>query len=83
MVKALKKRLYLTCLIDFFRAEASRGTNQGGSGIGLAIVKQIVEAHEGMVDITSKVNEGTTIQFTLPIVDENKRGEKDEKDFNC
>ncbi|AIC92969.1 sensor histidine kinase [Shouchella lehensis] len=67
----------------FFRAEASRGTDQGGSGIGLAIVKQIVEAHEGMVEITSKVNEGTTIQFTLPIVDENKRGEKDEEDFNC
>jgi signal transduction histidine kinase len=38
-----------------------------GSGLGLFIVKGIVEAHEGKVSVKSEVNHGTTISFTLPV----------------
>ena len=38
-----------------------------GSGLGLSLVKNIIEAHKGAIWITSKVNEGTTVHFTLPL----------------
>lgn len=45
----------------FYRAEKSRNRKSGGSGIGLAIVKRIVEAHGGEVTISSVWGEGTTV----------------------
>ena len=50
----------------FYRGDSSRGTKKGGSGLGLSIVKSIVEAHGGRVEAESKVGEGTTILFFLP-----------------
>lgn len=38
----------------------------GGSGIGLSIVKRIIEAHQGKVDVMSEVGVGSTFQITLP-----------------
>jgi len=38
----------------------------GGSGIGLSIVKRIIEAHQGKVEVVSEVGVGTTFQITLP-----------------
>lgn len=49
----------------FYRADASRNSRKGGSGIGLSIVKKIIEDHEGRVWATSKEGVGTTIYFTL------------------
>nr|WP_242620466.1 ATP-binding protein [Senegalia massiliensis] len=37
-----------------------------GTGIGLAIIKRIIEKHKGRVWIEGKVNQGTTIYFTIP-----------------
>jgi signal transduction histidine kinase len=44
-------------------------TKSSGSGIGLSLVKQIVEKHGGSISFSSKENEGTTFHLELPIVD--------------
>ncbi len=49
----------------FYRTDASRNSLQGGSGIGLSIVKKIVEDHGGYVWATSKEGEGTCMHFVL------------------
>ncbi len=48
-----------------FRGDASRNSGTGGSGIGLSVVKKIVEDHGGKVWATSKVNVGTVVYFVL------------------
>ena len=48
-----------------FRGDASRNSAIGGSGIGLSIVKKIIEDHGGQIWATSKENEGTVIYFVL------------------
>ncbi len=49
----------------FFRTDASRNSSQGGSGIGLSIVKKIVEDHGGYIWATSKEGEGTCMHFVI------------------
>lgn len=49
----------------FYRTDSSRNSNMGGSGIGLSIVKKIIEDHAGYVWATSKEGEGTCIHFVL------------------
>lgn len=50
----------------FYRADKSRNRNTGGSGIGLAIVKSIVSAHGGTIDVESRLGEGSNFIVTLP-----------------
>jgi signal transduction histidine kinase len=53
----------------FFRADTARDRAHGGSGIGLAIVKAIVEAHGGTVSVaTGPAGSGTTFTIALPAV---------------
>lgn len=49
----------------FYRTDASRNSSQGGSGIGLSIVKKIVEDHGGYIWATSKEEEGTCMHFVI------------------
>ncbi len=49
----------------FYRTDASRNSSQGGSGIGLSIVKKIIEDHGGYIWATSRENEGTCMHFVL------------------
>lgn len=54
----------------FYRADKSRSRASGGSGIGLAIVKQLVEAHGGKVWAESEgLGKGSTFAFLLPLMD--------------
>ncbi len=50
----------------FYRVDESRNTKTGGSGLGLAISKQIVEQHEGTIEVSSKLGVGTQISIVLP-----------------
>jgi len=50
----------------FYRVDKSRTRSTGGAGLGLAIVRQLVEAQGGRVAADSTPGEGTTIRFTLP-----------------
>jgi signal transduction histidine kinase len=52
----------------FFRAKSSRRANPGGSGLGLSIVRWIVEAHKGRVTVESAVGKGSTFTVHLPVV---------------
>lgn len=49
----------------FYRTDASRNSSQGGSGIGLSIVKKIIEDHGGYIWATSKEGEGTCMHFVI------------------
>jgi signal transduction histidine kinase len=51
----------------FYRVDPSRTRATGGAGIGLAIVKQLVEGHGGTVGVASVLGEGSCFTFTLPV----------------
>ncbi len=50
----------------FEQAETSTSNSYGGTGLGLAIVKQLIEFQGGYINLTSKIDEGSTFTFTLP-----------------
>jgi signal transduction histidine kinase len=52
----------------FFRSKGSRSANPGGSGLGLSIVRWIVEAHKGRVTVESEVGKGSTFTVRLPVI---------------
>jgi len=57
---------HLPHLFDrFYRIDKSRNRNIGGSGLGLSIVKHIIEAHNQTIHVKSQVGEGTSFSFTL------------------
>jgi two-component system, OmpR family, sensor kinase len=52
----------------FFRSDPSRTRATGGVGLGLAVVKRIVEAHWGTIEVQSELGRGTRFVVTLPLV---------------
>ncbi|QOR65079.1 HAMP domain-containing histidine kinase [Cytobacillus suaedae] len=50
---------------SFYRADASRNSSTGGSGLGLSIAKKIIEGHGGKIWSKSTLGKGTSIYFTL------------------
>ena len=57
----------------FFRSPGAK--RPGGAGLGLAIVREIVTAHGGQIDVQSTVGKGTTFTFTLPTAPGSRDGE--------
>jgi DNA-binding response OmpR family regulator len=51
----------------FYQCDASSTRKYGGTGIGLAIAQDIVRLHGSRITVTSKVGEGATFRFTLPL----------------
>ena len=49
----------------FYRIDKNRSRKKGGSGLGLSIVKHIIEAHQEEIFVESKIGEGTQFSFTL------------------
>jgi len=56
----------LTSIFEkLYRVEKSRSRTFGGSGIGLAVVKELVEAHGGTINVKSNLGEGSTFTITI------------------
>lgn len=52
----------------FFRSDPARRSDTGGNGLGLAITKKIVEAHQGTIEVDSVLNEGSVFRIFLPLI---------------
>ena len=58
---------HLDRLFDrFYRTDKARSRDRGGTGLGLAVVKSILDAHDSRVQVESEVGKGTVFRFTLP-----------------
>lgn len=55
--------------VRFWRGEKSRSRDTGGAGIGLSIVRELVQAHRGTITVESTPGEGSAFRVTLPIAD--------------
>lgn len=51
----------------FYRVDAARSRESGGSGLGLSIVKNVVVKHGGQIKVISQINQGTTFTILLPV----------------
>lgn len=52
----------------FFKVDKSRNRQAGGSGLGLSIVKKIVDLHGGTIEVSSRLGVGTTFKVKLPLL---------------
>jgi PAS domain S-box-containing protein len=52
----------------FYQADRTLDRSKGGLGIGLAVVKTMVELHEGVIDVKSELGKGTTFTLSFPLV---------------
>lgn len=50
----------------FYRVDKARSSVAGGAGLGLAITKALVEAHEGTIEVTSELGKGSTFVVRIP-----------------
>jgi len=51
----------------FFRSDSSRSRKTGGYGLGLSLCKAVIDAHKGLIDISSVLGKGTRVLITLPL----------------
>ncbi|MBR4795951.1 MAG: GHKL domain-containing protein, partial [Lachnospiraceae bacterium] len=54
----------------FYKADQSRGQNKKGTGLGLSIVKEIIQAHDETITVSSTLDVGTTFTFSLALAEE-------------
>ena len=52
----------------FYRVDKARSRDEGGSGLGLSICRQIAEAHKGTIEVESKLGVGTRFKIRIPLI---------------
>ncbi|MCO7176668.1 sensor histidine kinase [Sporolactobacillus kofuensis] len=70
----IKKEDFVHLFERFYKADRSRNRKQGGNGLGLSIVKKIIDVHHGEIHVSSDYGKGTLFSILLPV-----RGEGNEK----
>lgn len=65
--KGIKQEDIARIFERFYRVDKGRSREQGGSGLGLSIVKHVMEIHNGHVRVESEVNKGSRFILTFPI----------------
>ena len=63
----IEKNEQIKIFEKFYRTDKSRNKNSGGTGLGMSILKKIIDIHKGKININSKENVGTTITISFPI----------------
>ncbi|TGB01230.1 cell wall metabolism sensor histidine kinase WalK [Halobacillus salinus] len=56
----------------FYRVDKSRTREMGGTGLGLAIAREMIDAHHGKIWAESEEGKGTSVLFTLPLMNQNR-----------
>lgn len=56
----------------FYKSDKARTRGKSGTGLGLSIVKNIIQAHHGEIDVSTKLGEGTVFTFTIPVPEGNE-----------
>ena len=64
---AFRRRSGSGCSTPFFRVDGSRSRDTGGSGLGLAVVRAIVQRHGGTVRLEDRPGGGLRVHVTLPL----------------
>lgn len=64
----------------FYRVDYSRSRENGGTGLGLSLVKHTCQAHGGSVDVWSKLGQGSTFTLRLPTLDADHCNESDQEE---
>jgi signal transduction histidine kinase len=70
----------LPLIFEKFYRGKKRGSRGKGSGMGLAITRSILKAHEGGIEVQSTQGKGTTFRFWVPLVEKEPAGQHQGKE---